>query len=97
MPDVPVHFVDPYFERDLHQYVPPVQWRSLIGEIVSRLGAFPRIGVELEAPNQGFRCHRMGDWQVYYEVLPDPAEEPTGIDVYRVIPEKFSRIDVFGR
>lgn len=93
---VPVDFVPPYFGDDLRTYVPQDQWRPLMGDLVGRLGAFPRLGVELEAPNQGFRCHTMGDWQIYYEVLYDAEGEPAGIEVYRVIPETFSRINVFG-
>lgn len=95
MPE-PVNFVPPYFPDDLRQYVPKDLWRPLMGDIVDKLGAFPRMGVELEEPNEGFRCHTTSGWQVYYEVLFDAEAEPAGIDVYRVIPEKFSRIDVFG-
>lgn len=95
-PSIPVRFVPPFFADDLRRYVPREHWRSLMNDVVDRLGAFPRLGVELEAPNQGFRCHTMGDWQVYYEVLSDAEGEPVGIEVYRAIPEKYSRIDVFG-
>ena len=67
-----------------------------MGGIVDKLGVYPRMGVELEESNEGFRCHTIDDWQVYYEVLYDAEGEPAGVDVYRVIPKKFSRIDVFG-
>lgn len=98
MPDtpIPVKFVPPYFTDDLRNYVPQKQWRPLMAEIVANLEAFPRMGVELEAPDQGFRCHTMRGWQVYYEVIFDAEGEPVEVDVYRVIPEKFSRINVFG-
>lgn len=98
MPDnpIPVNFVPPYFPDDLHKYVPKGQRRSLMVDIVGKLGAFPRMEVELEAPDEGFRCYTMSGWQVYYEVHYGSDDEPVEVDVYRVIPEKFSRINVFG-
>lgn len=93
---VPVNFVPPYFPNDLRKHVPKEQWRPLMGDIVDKLGTFPRMGVELEDPNEGFRCHTLDGWQVYYEVLYDTENEPAGVDVYRIAPETFSRIRVFG-
>ena len=91
---VPVDFL-PQADLDLIKHVPFGEHTQLLEDIIGRLEHFPEIGVKLDPPDDFARAHGFGDWEVYWEPIYASEEEVERVEVLRIVPDTYSRVELF--